>query len=169
MGHLCTKVWQQRRRHCGHHVVTGEASGPDRSLFSSPLPSLPPATHTANRKCLSAQGGMQVDIQRMNGLLCSDSSPSLHPSSSPGMWWDQSVQDAATPPPQAQKRKCWGRSTLRSPAGASPALGKQQALSRLARAALPPASGAPPAPGVSSDVRTHLPGPPASAPYLTVG
>lgn len=49
--------------------------------------------------------------------------------------------------------------------GVSPALDKQKALSRLARAALHPAGGAPPAPGASSDVKTYLPG----APCLTTG
>lgn len=111
-------------------------------------------------KCLLVQGGTQSGHSRSD-LLCFDSSPHLHLSSSPGTWWDHSVQDA----PGARKRKFWsgggpGRGNTAFGTGVSPALDKQKALLRLARAALHPAGGAPPAPGANSDVKTYLPGAP---------
>lgn len=101
----------------------------------------------------------------MDGLSCFDSSPHLHLSSSPGTRWDQRAQDAPGKGSSGEGKGAglWEQYALGT--GVSPALDKQKALSRLARAALHPAGGAPPAPGASSDVKTYLPG----APCLTTG
>lgn len=170
LGNFYTMVmWQQREAGHGHCSVTnGARPRPASPLIPASLP-LAPATRTANGAALLAQGRTRGE-HSMNGPSWFDCSPRPPLSSSPGTRWDQRPGCPREPgrgSPGEEGGQGGGNTVL---------MGKERAQPWVNRSR-PGLPGWP----FTQQVGPHLLqaqaltskltclGPPASAPYLTVG